>query len=157
MEESTEITNSNKVRGPSQKENDKQQNSSIPEKTVTKPPKLEDKPFQDFISEDFIPTLTKSLEGFGQKPISLLLIQDQRPVVGGQCWMVSGEISAGRRFWLCFSEKKISSSKTFALAEPGTDPSLLESFLIDEKKTTLALLVSRILQRLNGQKWLGPN
>jgi hypothetical protein len=34
---------------------------------------------------------------------------------------------------------------------------LLESFLIDEKRITLALLVSRTVQRLNGQKWLGPN
>ena len=29
--------------------------------------------------------------------------------------------------------------------------------LIDERKMTLALLVSRLVQRLNGQKWLGPN
>ncbi|MBM5827354.1 MAG: DUF2996 domain-containing protein, partial [Cyanobacteria bacterium M_surface_7_m2_040] len=27
----------------------------------------------------------------------------------------------------------------------------------DEKKMTLVLLVSRLVQRLNGQKWLGPN
>ena len=29
--------------------------------------------------------------------------------------------------------------------------------LTDEKKITLALLISRLLQRLNGQKWLGAN
>ena len=44
-----------------------------------------------------------------------------------------------------------------AVAEGGSEPSLLESFLIDEKKMSLALLVSRLVQRLNGQKWLGPN
>jgi hypothetical protein len=33
----------------------------------------------------------------------------------------------------------------------------LESFLIDEKRMSLPLLVSRLLQRLNGQKWLGRN
>ena len=44
-----------------------------------------------------------------------------------------------------------------ALAEAGGQPSLLESFLIDEKKMSLALLVSRLVSRLNGQKWLGPN
>ena len=43
--------------------------------------------------------------------------------------------------------------KTFAVAEAGAQPSLLESFLIDEKRITLALLVSRTVQRLNGQKW----
>ena len=51
----------------------------------------------------------------------------------------------------------ISSNKTIAISEQGTDPSILESFLIDEKKTTLNLLVSRLMQRLNGQKWLTPN
>jgi hypothetical protein len=44
-----------------------------------------------------------------------------------------------------------------SLAEPGSSPTVLESFLIDEKKMSLALLVSRLVQRLNGQKWLGPN
>ena len=71
--------------------------------------------------------------------------------------MVIGELSNGRRFWLCFDTNKISSNKTVAIAEQGTDPSVLESFLIDERKTTKALLISRLLQRLNGQKWLGAN
>jgi len=44
-----------------------------------------------------------------------------------------------------------------ALADAGSEPTLLESFLIDEKRMSLALLVSRLLQRLNGQKWLGGN
>ena len=49
------------------------------------------------------------------------------------------------------------SAKVIALADPGSDPTLLESFLIDEKRMSLPLLVSRLLQRLNGQKWLGGN
>ena len=61
------------------------------------------------------------------------------------------------RFWMCFTSDSISSAKTIALAEAGSEPSLLESFLIDEKKMTQALLVSRLVQRLNGQKWLGAN
>ena len=79
------------------------------------------------------------------------------PVVGTKCWIFKGSISYKKRFWLCFSEKNISSTKTFALADNDNNPSLLESFLIDEKKTTLLLLVSRLLQRLNGQKWLKDN
>ena len=79
------------------------------------------------------------------------------PVVGSPCWMVQGELPGERRFWLCFTSPDIQSAKTVALAEAGTEPSLLESFLIDERKITLPLLVSRLVQRLNGQKWLGPN
>ncbi|NCV92459.1 MAG: DUF2996 domain-containing protein, partial [Synechococcaceae bacterium WB7_3xG_012] len=67
------------------------------------------------------------------------------------------ELPQGRRFWLCFTDEAISSAKTIAVAEASAEPSLLESFLIDEKKMTLALLVSRLVQRLNGQKWLGAN
>jgi hypothetical protein len=79
------------------------------------------------------------------------------PVVGSTCWMVIGTLPGDRRFWLCFTSDSISSPKTIAVAEAGAEPSLLESFLIDEKKMTLALLVSRLVQRLNGQKWLGAN
>jgi hypothetical protein len=79
------------------------------------------------------------------------------PVVASPCWMVVGELPGGRRFWLCFTSEDINAAKTVAVAEAGAEPSLLESFLIDEKKITQALLVSRLVQRLNGQKWLGPN
>ena len=130
-------------------------NETPPEKI--KPPKPEDKPFKEFIIEEFIPVLTKSLTSIGFTPDGIVLENSQRPVTGGKCWMVRGEISKGRRFWLCFGSEKIASTKQIALAEPGSEPSVLESFLIDERKTTLALLISRLLQRLNGQKWLGAN
>jgi hypothetical protein len=70
---------------------------------------------------------------------------------------VTGVLPGQRRFWLCLTEPDIQSAKSVALAEAGAEPSLLESFLIDERKMTLPLLVSRLVQRLNGQKWLGPN
>jgi hypothetical protein len=73
------------------------------------------------------------------------------------CWQVKGDLPGGRRFWLCFTAANLDGAKMIALAEAGAQPSLLESFLIDEKKMTLPLLVSRLVQRLNGQKWLGPN
>ena len=131
-----------------------------PAKPAAKPAakqKPEDKPFADFIQEDLLPSLTKSLTERESAPISLALVEGERPVVGGQCWMVQGELPAGRRFWLCFASDAISSGKTIALAESGSDPSLLESFLIDEKRINQALLESRLLQRLNGQKWIGGN
>jgi hypothetical protein len=122
-----------------------------------KPPKLEDKPFTSFIQDDLIPGLLKGLQSHGITPESLELVQGERPVVGGDSWMVTGSLPPGRRFWLCFNDDSINAGKTIALADPGTEPSLLESFLIDEKRMSLPLLLSRLLQRLNGQKWLGGN
>ena len=127
-----------------------------PAKPAAKP-KPEDKPFAAFIQDDLLPSLTKALTERQHPPISLELVEGERPVVGGNCWMVQGELSAGRRFWLCFESDAITSGKTIALAESGSDPSLLESFLIDEKRINQALLESRLLQRLNGQKWFGGN
>tara|TARA_B100001250_G_scaffold185687_2_gene159689 strand:- start:71 stop:526 length:456 start_codon:yes stop_codon:yes gene_type:complete len=128
----------------------------IPKKPV-KPPKLEDKPFNEFISNHFIPGLKKSILEKGTKVNAIKLVQGNRPVVGGKCWMVFCELAEDRKFWLCFDNDIITSDKTILLAESNSDPSIVESFLIDEKKTTLALLISRVLQRLNGQKWIGDN
>ena len=127
------------------------------EQKLVKKTKPEEKPFQDFIKEDFIPSITSSLKDFNISLNQLVLKRDLRPVIGGQCWMVYGEISNNKKFWLCFSSDKITSSKHIAISEGSSEPSLLESFLIDESKITLPLLWSRLLQRLNGQKWLGKN
>ena len=124
---------------------------------AAKPPKPEDKPFDAFVQDELLPAVRKELGGHGITPTVLDLREGERPVVGGRCWMVYGELPPGRRFWLCFDQADISAGKTIALADPGTDASLLESFLIDEKRMSLALLQSRLLQRLNGQKWLGGN
>ncbi|MGC6483731.1 MAG: DUF2996 domain-containing protein [Synechococcus sp.] len=128
-----------------------------PASKPAKPPKPEDKPFEVFIQEHLLPAVRDGLADRGMTPTVLELREGERPVVGGNCWMLYGDLPPGRRFWLCFSEPSISAAKTITLADPGTDASLLESFLIDEKRMTLALLQSRLLQRLNGQKWLGGN
>ena len=129
---------------------------TLPKKSL-KPPKIEDKPFSDFITNYFIPGLKKSITEKDVNIIEIKLIEGERPVVGGKCWMVFGELAEGRKFWLCFNKEIITSDKTILLAESNSDPSIVESFLIDEKKTTLPLLISRVLQRLNGQKWIGVN
>ncbi len=126
-------------------------------KKPLKPPKLEDKPFGEFIRNHFIPGIKSSIQEKGTLIKDIKLIEGNRPVVGGNCWMVVCEISEQRRFWLCFNKEIITSDKTILLAESNSEPSIVESFLIDEKKTTLALLISRVLQRLNGQKWIGAN
>ena len=131
-------------------------NTNPPKKPV-KPPKIEDKPFDEFITKHLIPDLKSSIEIKGILVDDIKLIEGQRPVVGGNCWMVFCQISEQRRFWLCFNKDSITSDKTILLAESNSEPSIVESFLIDEKKTTLPLLISRVLQRLNGQKWFGKN
>ena len=130
--------------------------ASIPKKPE-KPPKLEDKPFKEFINNHFIPELKISIQKKGTIVRDIKLLEGDRPVVGGHCWMLFCEISEQRRFWLCFNKEIITSDKTILLAESNSNPSIVESFLIDEKKTTLPLLISRVLQRLNGQKWIGVN
>ncbi len=122
-----------------------------------KPPAPEDRPFAEFVPQLLIPALAKEIQAYGGPAVELRFEQGPMPVVGVTCWMVIGSLPGARRFWLCFTSDAISSAKTIAVAEAGAEPSLLESFLIDEKKTTLALLVSRLVQRLNGQKWLGAN
>jgi hypothetical protein len=122
-----------------------------------KPPAPEDSPFEDFVPGQFLPALARELQAYGGPETDLSFEQGPMPVVGSSCWMVRGTLPGERRFWLCFTEPDINSAKTVALAEGEGDPSLLESFLIDERKMTLPLLVSRLVQRLNGQKWLGPN
>ena len=131
--------------------------SPAPNPAKVKPPAPEDKPFAEFIPQLFLPALLKGIEAFGGTSPQLSFEQGPMPVVASPCWQVIGTFPGGRRFWLCFTEPTISSAKTITLAEGGSEPSLLESFLIDEKKTTLALLISRVLSRLNSQKWLGPN
>jgi hypothetical protein len=122
-----------------------------------KPPAPEDKPFAEFVPELLIPAIAKEIEAYGGPACTLSFEQGPMPVVGSPCWMVIGVLPGSRRFWLCFTGEAITSAKTIAVAEAGAEPSLLESFLIDEKKMTLALIVSRLVQRLNGQKWLGAN
>ncbi|MEB3277115.1 MAG: DUF2996 domain-containing protein [Cyanobacteriota bacterium] len=122
-----------------------------------KPPAPEDKPFADFLPQLLVPALAREINSYGGGDCQLAIEQGPMPVVGLACTMLRGTLADQRRFWLCFTSADINSPKTIALAEAGSEPSLLESFLIDEKKMTLALLVSRLVQRLNGQKWLGPN
>ena len=117
----------------------------------------EDRPFAEFVPELLLPALAREVQAYGGAEPSLSFEQGPMPVVGSPCWMVCGSLPGQRRFWLCFATPDLGAVKTVALAEGDAEPSLLESFLIDERKMTLALIVSRLVQRLNGQKWLGPN
>ena len=122
-----------------------------------KPPAPEDKPFATFVPELLLPAIAQEVQTYGGPAPSLRFEEGPIPVVGGSCWLVAGELPGERRFWLAFTEPDINASKLIAVAEGSAAPTLLESFLIDERKMTLPLLVSRVVQRLNAQKWLGPN
>ena len=88
---------------------------AVPKKAV-KPPKLEDKPFKEFIGNYLIPGLKTSIEDKGTVVNEIKLIEGIRPVVGGNCWMVFCEMSEQRKFWLCFNKDLITSDKTILLA-----------------------------------------
>ncbi|OKH51927.1 hypothetical protein NIES2101_16730 [Calothrix sp. HK-06] len=125
-----------------------------------KAPAVEDKPFLEFMEQDYVPALQKAIATEGVRDLSLKFAKQPIPLKGiqlGECWQVTGSWQNGyRQFNLYFPEENIQGKKAFSCNE-GKAPSTLESFLIDERKVTLDMLVSRLVYRLNGQKWLGRN
>ena len=131
-----------------------------PEKPITKPKKelpVEKKPFQEFINKHLIPSLTEEINQRGLKINNINLTNTNRPIAGDKCWVINCEIKDTCNFWLSFEKEDISSLKSISLSKPNQQPSIIESFLIDEKRITLKLIISRVLQRLNGQKLIGVN
>ena len=131
-----------------------------PAKTITKPIKelpVEKKPFQEFINMHLIPSLTEEINQRGLEINNINLTNSNRPIAGDKCWVINCEIKDTCNFWLSFEKDDISSLKSISLSKPNQKPSIIESFLIDEKRITLKLIISRVLQRLNGQKLIGVN
>ncbi|MBW4475951.1 MAG: DUF2996 domain-containing protein [Tolypothrix brevis GSE-NOS-MK-07-07A] len=126
-----------------------------------KPPALEDKPFVEFVEEYYLPALQKAIAQQGVQDVQLSFAKQKLSIVGfdtsEECWQVLGKLQNGlRQFNLYFLDEDIQGKKGFSCNE-GKKPSTLESFLIDERKMTLDLMVYGMVQRLNGQKWLGRN
>jgi len=131
-----------------------------PSKPITKPKKeipIEKKPFQEFINIHLIPALIEEINQRGLEINKINLANTNRPIAGDKCWVINCEIKDTCNFWLSFEKEDISSIKSISLSKPNQKPSIIESFLIDEKRITLKLIVSRVLQRLNGQKLIGVN
>lgn len=126
-------------------------------KKAPKPLPLEKKPFNEFINEHLIPELKTEFKNIGKEVINLNFSYGSRPIAGDEKWMIFCEVKETCRFWLSFESEDITSLKSFCLTKSTQNPSVLESFLIDERKITLKLIISRIFQRLNGQKLLGAN
>lgn len=127
-----------------------------------KPPKLEDKPFAEFIQEHYLPSLQEAMSEQGIDDLELTFVQQDIAVkgMGGNqpCWQVVGKWQTGdRQFNIYFPDEDISGQKAFSCATYGNSATLLESFMIDERRVTLELLVLYTIQRLNAQKWLTGN
>ena len=65
--------------------------------------------------------------------------------------------SGKRQFNVYFFEDNIQGQRAISIVDRATKSSSIEPFLIDERKITLDLLVSSVVLRLNGQKWLTRN
>ena len=131
-----------------------------PVKTVPKPKKdlpIEKKPFQEFINIHLIPALIEEINQRGLEINNINLTNTNRPIAGDKCWVINCEIKDTCNFWLSFEKDDITSLKSISLSKPNQKPSIIESFLIDEKRISLKLIISRVLQRLNGQKLIGVN
>ena len=118
---------------------------------------IEKKPFQEFINIHLIPALIEEINQRGLEISKINLKDTIRPIAGDKCWVINCEIKDICNFWLSFEKEDISSLKSISLSKPNQQPSIIESFLIDEKRITLKLIISRVLQRLNGQKLIGIN
>ncbi len=142
--------------------NSPEKKAKAPQAKKKKPPKLEDKPFAEFMEQHFTPALKEALSGEGIEDIELGLIKEKLPIAGAnpdeQCWQFIGKWQGGaRQFNLYFLDENIKGQKGFSCATNGASPSTIESFMIDERRVNLPLLVMYTVQRLNGQKWLAKN
>ena len=134
--------------------------NDTPVKNIPKPKKelpIEKKPFQEFVNVHLIPSLIEEINQRGLEINYINLKNTNRPIAGDKCWVINCEIKDTCNFWLSFEKDDISSLKSISLSKPNQTPSIIESFLIDEKRITLKLIISRVLQRLNGQKLIGVN
>ena len=128
-----------------------------------KAPALEDKPFNEFVQQDYLPALKQGLAKLGVQDIDLAFEKRKIPLKGfesNESWQIVGQWQASkqpRQFNIYFFDENINGLKGFSCAESTGRPSTMESFLIDERKVTLDLLVFGAVQRLNGEKWLAKN
>jgi len=118
---------------------------------------IEKKPFNEFINDHLLPTIIQEFKVRGFEVTDINFKNTSRPIAGDKCWVIFCEIKDICNFWLSFEKDDISSLKSISLCKSDQKPSVIESFLIDEKRITLKLIISRILQRLNGQKLIGIN
>ena len=134
-------------------------------KKKEKPPKVEDKPFNEFMEKHYLPSLKEAMAKEGIDDLNLEFAKRKLEVIGqsgnDDYWQVQGDWEepgeGQRQFNIAFMEEDIKGQKVFTLTANGAKPSTIEQFMGDERRITLDLMVLYTLQRLNGQKWLTRN
>tara|TARA_A100001388_G_C28753356_1_gene493521 strand:- start:885 stop:1337 length:453 start_codon:yes stop_codon:yes gene_type:complete len=138
-------------------DNKESESANVLNKKPKKEIPIEKKPFNEFVNNHLIPSLINEFKERGFEVKEINLKNTSRPIAGDKCWVINCEVKDICTFWLSFKKDDISSLKSISLCKSNQKPSVIESFLIDEKRITLNLIISRIFQRLNGQKLLGDN
>ena len=126
-----------------------------------KPPKLEDKPFAEFIEQHFLPAVETALNKEGLDDLQLSFETQPVNVIGVDSdsypQVIASWADKTRQFNIAFLEKSIKGPKIFFCATDSATPSTIEQFMGDERRITLDLMVLFLLKRLKGQKWLKGN
>ena len=136
---------------------------AAPKAKKEKPPKLEDKPFNEFMEQHFVPGLDKALKDGGWDGVELMFDKSPLAVKGAESddvyWQVQGHKPGltDRQFNIVFTKEDIKGPKFFYYGQGKGPSSGVEQFMGDERRITLDLMVLYTLQRLNGQKWLTRN
>ena len=156
-EKKVDEENSNKVSNDIKEKKVGEENSKPLKIKPKKELPIEKKPFDEFIKDHLLPSIIHEFKVRGFEVADINLKNTSRPIAGDKCWVIFCEIKDICNFWLSFEKEDISSLKSISLCKSDQKPSVIESFLIDEKRITLKLIISRILQRLNGQKLIGIN
>ena len=138
---SEQATNNNenyvKTQNNSDPNVEKKIQNDVTSKIITKPKKelpIEKKPFQEFVNIHLIPDLIEEINQRGLKINNINLKNTNRPIAGDKCWVINCEIKDTCNFWLSFEKEDISSLKSISISKPNQEPSIIESFLIDEKE-----------------------
>ena len=155
-EEIDNKTSNNMVKDPNKQKVGDENSNTLKIKPKKELP-IEKKPFNEFINDHLLPSIIHEFKVRGFEIADINFKNTSRPIAGDKCWVIFCEIKDICNFWLSFEKEDISSLKSISLCKSDQKPSVIESFLIDEKRITLKLIISRILQRLNGQKLIGIN
>jgi Protein of unknown function (DUF2996) len=124
-----------------------------------KPQLVEEKPFTDFIQQDYIPALRQT---FIEKDIPdfHVSLEHSKIAVNGfgnapECSQVIGCWNGGtRQFNIYFFEDDIQGQRAISCVSPRSTASTIESFLVLDRKINLDLLILWLVQRLINQRWL---
>lgn len=160
--EKSETTSQTSVKEKAKSAKDETEKKPAAKAKKEKPPAPEDKPFNEFIEQEYVPALKTAFAEQGVQDVELAFVKDKIKIPGlsqtDACWQIVGSWKNGQRqFNVYFPDGDINKQKAFSYATNGAKASTLESFMIDERKVTLDLLVFYTIQRLNAQKWLTWN